>query len=98
MKLALIILIILTVMACSTLIYAAASIPLQEHLRVIEAWKGQVEMLKWVGGAMVAGLVTAVSVLWAALNRQRKEQDQLSADVRQKLISTLNKWNPHERT
>jgi hypothetical protein len=90
-KTTLIIIIVLTVLTAGTLAWAATSIPLQEHLRIIEAWKGQLELLKWVGGAMVFGLVSAVGVLWAALNNQRKEQDSLSAEMRSQLLSSSNK-------
>jgi hypothetical protein len=90
MKIALIVLICLTLLTAGTLAFAATSIPLQEHLRTIEAWKGQLELLKWIGGVMVTGLVTAVGVLWAALNTQRKEQNSLSAEVRSQLLTASN--------
>lgn len=88
MKYSLIILIILTILAGTTLALAASSIPLQEHLRILESWKAQIDTIKWIGGAMVAGLVTAVGTLWASLNRQRKEQDQLSREIRHQLLTS----------
>lgn len=41
--------------------------------KILEA---QVELLKWGGGAIVGGLVTAVVALFACLQRVRKEQQE----------------------
>ena len=54
---------------------------------LVEGWKGQVELLRWVGGAVVAGLVTAVGILWCALQTAQKERAQVAKDLRDRLLN-----------
>lgn len=60
------------VLSAGTLALASSALTYTES-DVVRAIREQVELLKWVGGAMVGGLSLAVAWLWKALREDRKE-------------------------
>ena len=92
--------IILCALLCTgTILYAAGT---DEARALVEGFKGQIEILKWVGGAMVSGLVAAVGILWGALRKSSEEVRRISersalsadrlADSIEALRREVEKW------
>ena len=72
------------VLSAGTIALGASAFTVTEG-DVVRAIREQVELLKWVGGAMVTGLTIAIGWLWKALREDRKE----SFKVTEKLGNTI---------
>ena len=84
---------VLVVCALSSAVLLAASGTGEDPtVRVVEAYEAQVGLLKWVGGAVVTGLVAAVGILYRSLERANTTmRDDLiaGAKVREEIISKM---------
>lgn len=85
------------VLSAGALLFAAG-LPTVQESQLVGAIREQVDLLKWVGGAMVSGLVAAVGWLWTALKNEQKEAKimyQKSSDADDRLAQAVEKLTDH---
>jgi len=87
--------IIMSVLCVGTLLFAAGiPEPQTTEARLVQAVREQVELLKYVGGAMVSGLAAAVIWLWNALSREQSDSKRInekSAEADDRLAQSIEK-------
>lgn len=75
-----------------TLAAGQETITRRSHQDIVEAIENQMAILKWVGGAIVAGLTSAVGLLFRALEKsQAQTHEDLSEGIksRSKLVGLM---------
>lgn len=76
----------------------AAGLPTVQESQLVGAIREQVDLLKWVGGAMVTGLVAAVGWLWSALKMEQAEAKIMytkSSEADDRLAQAVEKLTAH---
>jgi hypothetical protein len=86
------------VLSAGSLLLAAGLPAAATETALISAIREQVDLLKWVGGAMVSGLVVAVGWLWSALGKEQAEAKVMyrkSAEADDRLAQAVEKLTDH---
>jgi len=86
--------VVLVLCALAGVVFAQAQIDRVDHERIVSVLEGQLDLLRYLGSAIVVGLASAVAVLYRALEKSNERCQQETREAIHGLRSEIRRWRP----